>query len=63
MESEGGMMSFVLSYPNALALNNQVFLGYSLGNIELGKEEDIEVVKSFKMFILHYMASLNLHCY
>ncbi|CAD5213392.1 unnamed protein product [Bursaphelenchus xylophilus] len=60
MNNPSGSLNFVLTYPNAIALNNNVFLGYSLGKFTTEKQEDLDVIKSFKLFILHYMVDLNI---
>lgn len=59
MQAPDDSTNFVLTYPNALALNMPVFLGYSLGDFSTRKRagDQLEVVDSFKLFVLHYMVS------
>lgn len=60
IESGGDSSSFVLTYPNAQALQNHVFLGYSIGDLEWKQRDDLMVVDNFRLFILHYMVDLSL---
>uniref|UniRef100_A0A7E4VLW0 SSD domain-containing protein n=1 Tax=Panagrellus redivivus TaxID=6233 RepID=A0A7E4VLW0_PANRE len=60
VESKGESSSFVLTYPNAQALQNQVFLGYSIGKLHWVQHDDLLVVDQFRLFILHYMVDTNL---
>ncbi|CAD5209684.1 unnamed protein product [Bursaphelenchus okinawaensis] len=60
MNNPEGSTNFVLTYPTAVALSNSVFLGYSLGGLTTKKVDDMDVVDSFNLFILHYMVDLNL---
>jgi hypothetical protein len=55
IESKESAFSFQLSYPTAQALGNNLYLGYSVGNIETKKQEKNDILTSFKLFVLHYM--------
>jgi hypothetical protein len=46
--------SIALSYPNAQAMNRNVFIGYSVGNIHRSPTND-DVIDAFRLFVLHYM--------
>lgn len=60
MQKQNSAFTFQLSYPTGLALNNPVFLGYSLGNIETKKQDKLDILTSFKLFVLHYMVDLDM---
>uniref|UniRef100_A0A914P1Z2 SSD domain-containing protein n=1 Tax=Panagrolaimus davidi TaxID=227884 RepID=A0A914P1Z2_9BILA len=60
IESGGDSSSFVLTYPNAQALQNHVFLGYSIGSLSWKQRDNLMIVDGFKLFILHYMIDLSL---
>ncbi|KAI6193524.1 Patched domain-containing protein 3 [Aphelenchoides besseyi] len=60
MQNQTGGLSFTLSYPNGMAFNNPVFLGYSLGRLETIRQDNQDIVTSFKLFVLHYMVDTNL---
>lgn len=51
--------NLVFTFPNAKALNNQLFLGYSLGNLTF---DENNFVKEFRLFILHYMVCFLKNC-
>ncbi|KAE9549531.1 hypothetical protein FO519_007249 [Halicephalobus sp. NKZ332] len=60
LETKGESSNFILTYPHAQALQNRVFVGYSIGGLKWKKEENFEIVDEFKLFILHYMVDLSL---
>uniref|UniRef100_A0AC34R087 Uncharacterized protein n=1 Tax=Panagrolaimus sp. JU765 TaxID=591449 RepID=A0AC34R087_9BILA len=60
LETRGESSSFVLTYPNAQALQNHVFLGYSIGGLHWNVTDQFKIVDEFDLFILHYMVDLNL---
>lgn len=60
LETRGESSNFILTYPNAQALQNRVFMGYSIGGLKWEKQDDFDIVDEFKLFILHYMVDLNL---
>ncbi|KAH7720807.1 Patched family protein [Aphelenchoides avenae] len=56
MDRRDDSMSLMFTYPFGQALNNRLFLGYSIGNLKFREKNGIELVKEFRLFILHYMA-------
>ncbi|CAB3404091.1 unnamed protein product [Caenorhabditis bovis] len=48
--------SFKLTFPNAEALQNKIFIGYSLGNLKF----DGQIVVEAKMMLLHYMVDTSM---
>uniref|UniRef100_A0A915ECI4 SSD domain-containing protein n=1 Tax=Ditylenchus dipsaci TaxID=166011 RepID=A0A915ECI4_9BILA len=51
----------VFTFPNAKAMSNKMFLGYSIGQLQMSANEDetVKVVENFRLFILHYMVDLR----
>ncbi|VDN01565.1 unnamed protein product [Thelazia callipaeda] len=60
IDTKSQSSSLVFTYPNARALQNRVFLGYSVGETHQSTEDATTVVDSFKLFILHFMVNLEL---
>uniref|UniRef100_A0A1I8AC02 SSD domain-containing protein n=1 Tax=Steinernema glaseri TaxID=37863 RepID=A0A1I8AC02_9BILA len=59
VESGGESANLMLTYPNAQALQNQIFVGYSIGNLHYWAKNK-ELVDGFKLLVLHYMVDLRL---
>ncbi|KAK0394895.1 hypothetical protein QR680_000996 [Steinernema hermaphroditum] len=59
VESGGESANLMLTYPNAQALQNQIFVGYSIGNLHYSTKNP-ELVDGFKLLVLHYMVDLRL---